>query len=98
MIEARTATGMPPGYGIGDGAALHFVGTELAEVVGSRAGARAVHVSSGEQGVVERELQTRYLGGTPAVVEPDESGAAASRKTRRRARRKHQPRTDDSHD
>jgi len=35
------ALGMAPGYGVGDGAALHFVGTQLSEVVGSRPGARA---------------------------------------------------------
>ncbi len=38
------AGGMPPGYGVGDAAALHFVGTELAEVVSSRPGARARYV------------------------------------------------------
>jgi dipeptidase E len=54
--------GMAPGYGVGDAAALHFVGTELAEVVCSRPGARAVHVSSAGNGVIERELATRYLG------------------------------------
>jgi peptidase E len=57
------AAGMPSGYGAGDGAALHFVGTELAEVVTSRPGARAVYVApDGEGGVTERELGTRYLG------------------------------------
>src|SRR2546426_842752 len=38
------ADGMPAGYACEDGAALHFVGTELVRVVSSRAGARAVHV------------------------------------------------------
>jgi dipeptidase E len=60
--------GLPAGYGIGDGAALRFVGTELAEVVSSRPEARAVHVSAGTgAGVVERDLKVRYLG-APAVV------------------------------
>ena len=36
------AGGMPPGYGVGDAAALHFVGTELAEVVSSRPEARGL--------------------------------------------------------
>lgn len=70
FVEA-VADGIPPGYGAGDGAALHFVGTELAEVVGSRPAARAVHVSDGAGGVTERELPVRYLG------EP--SGALAGR-------------------
>jgi peptidase E len=70
------AAGMPPGYGAGDAAALHFVGTELAEVVSSRPGARAWFVSApaasaspaGEPGaVLERELPVRYLG-EPADV------------------------------
>jgi dipeptidase E len=56
-------SGLPPGYGAGDGAALHFVGVELSEVVSSRPGARAAYVSAdGDGGVVERELPVRYLG------------------------------------
>jgi peptidase E len=66
------AAGMAPGYGAGDGAALHFVGNELAEVIGSRPGARAVHLSAAADGsVVERELPARYLGlgaAAPAVI------------------------------
>jgi dipeptidase E len=54
---AAVADGMIPGYGTGDGAALHFVGTELAEVVTSRPTARAFHVSRAG----ETELATRYL-------------------------------------
>jgi peptidase E len=66
--------GMPTGYAAGDGAALHFVGSELAEVVSSRLGARAVHVSSdGSGGAIERELPVRYLGqgasASPRAVE-----------------------------
>jgi dipeptidase E len=61
--------GLPPGYGAGDGAALHFVGNELAEVVSSRPGARAAYVcADSERGIVERELPVRYLG-APAVAE-----------------------------
>src|ERR1700759_2289471 len=57
------ATGMPPGFGVGDAAALHFVGTELAEVVASRPAARACSVfTDGGGGVTERELPARYLG------------------------------------
>jgi peptidase E len=63
-FQAAVAGGMPPGYGIGDGAALRFVGTELADAVSSRPGARAVHVSNTDDGVRERELPVRYLGST----------------------------------
>jgi dipeptidase E len=64
------ADGFPPGYGAGDGAALHFVGTELAEVVSSRPGAAAVYVGRDPAGaVLERELPVRYLG-EPAQLKP----------------------------
>jgi peptidase E len=57
------ADGFPPGFGVGDGAALHFVGTELEQVVCSQRGARAVYVSpAGRAGVTERALPVRYLG------------------------------------
>jgi len=66
FLEA-IAAGMPSGYGVGDGAALHFLGTELAEVVGSRPGARAVYVSADGAGAAsERELAVRYLGAAGA--------------------------------
>jgi peptidase E len=63
------ADGFPPGFGAGDGAALHFVGTELAEVVSSRPGAGAVYVGrDAAGGVTERELPVRYLGDPAPVV------------------------------
>ncbi len=58
------ADGMIPGYGTGDGAALHFVGTELAEVVTSRPKSRAFHVT----GDGESELGSRYLERTLAAA------------------------------
>jgi dipeptidase E len=61
---AAVADGMIPGYGIGDGAALLFVGTELAEVVTSRPTARAYHVT--REG--EIELATRCLERTLAAA------------------------------
>jgi dipeptidase E len=71
-FEAAIAGGIPPGYGAGDGAALHFIGNELAEVVASRRGARAVHVApDGEGGVRERELPVRYLGAATVEVQPE---------------------------
>ncbi len=69
------ADGAPPGYGVGDAAALHFVGTELFDVISSRPGARAVHVSTGGDGeVCERDLEVRYLG---ASAIPDGEAIAA---------------------
>lgn len=56
------ASGFPAGFAADDGAALHFVGEELAEVVSSRAGARAFRVSAGETGVNEEPLPVRFLG------------------------------------
>jgi peptidase E len=49
--------GLPPGYAADDGAALHFVGTELRAVVASRPGARAYRVERG----VETPLEPRPL-------------------------------------
>ncbi len=55
--------GMPAGYGVGDSAALHFVGTELAEVVSSRPQASAALVSRAADGIAtEQPLAVRYLG------------------------------------
>jgi peptidase E len=65
------AGGMPAGYGAGDSAALHFVGTGLHAVVSSRPIARAAYVAGdGCGGVRERELPARYLG-APAAAESD---------------------------
>ena len=68
FLEA-IADGMPPGYGIGDGAALHFVGPELANVVTSRPHANAFRVAPDGADVIETELATQFLG-APVTVEP----------------------------
>lgn len=54
--------GLPDGYAIDDDAAIRFAGTEIAEVVTSRAGATAyrVEVSGGQ--VVETPLKARLIG------------------------------------
>ncbi len=52
------AGGLPPGYGVDDGAALHFVDGELREVVASRPQARAYRVEA----TGETALPARYLG------------------------------------
>jgi peptidase E len=48
--------GFTPGYAADDGAALHFVGTELREVVASRADARAYRVESGSETPIDPRL------------------------------------------
>src|SRR5687767_8000430 len=54
--------GMRPGYAADDGAALHFRGRRLAEVVSSRPKARAFRVEPVDGEVVESPLPVRYLG------------------------------------
>jgi peptidase E len=45
--------GFPPGYAVDDGAALHFVDTELSEVLSTRPGARAYRVEPGSETPLE---------------------------------------------
>jgi len=54
--------GMLPGYAAEDGAALHFRGPELCQVVSSRPKARAFRVEPDGSEIVERPLATTYLG------------------------------------
>ena len=54
--------GMRPGYAADDGAALHFVGKDLARVVSSRPHARAFRVEPQGNEVVETPLDVEYLG------------------------------------
>jgi dipeptidase E len=71
-FHTAIGAGMPPGYAANDGAALHFVGSELAEVVTSHQGAQAFFVSADRgRGVSERELPTRYLGAQASACPPD---------------------------
>ncbi|MGI9185164.1 MAG: Type 1 glutamine amidotransferase-like domain-containing protein [Solirubrobacteraceae bacterium] len=73
---SAVASGLPPGYGVGDAAALHFVGTDLVEVVSSRPEASAHYVcADGLGGVIERELPVRYLG---APAQPQAQAALAA--------------------
>jgi dipeptidase E len=62
--EAVASGAIGPGYGAEDGTALHFRGTELAEVVGSRREARAFHVDA----TGEHLLAARYLGTAMALA------------------------------
>lgn len=59
LVEA----GFPAGYAADDGAALHFVGTDLCEVVSSRPGARAYRVEHGG----ETPLEPRVLRRAPRL-------------------------------
>jgi dipeptidase E len=54
--------GFPPTLALDDGAAAHFVGRRLEEIVSSRRKARAMRVELIKGAVVERVLPVRYLG------------------------------------
>ena len=56
--------GMAPGYAAGDGAALHFRGESLAQVVSSRPKASAFWVEEAGDELSEVALQVRWLGGS----------------------------------
>jgi dipeptidase E len=63
--------GMRPGYAAEDGAALHFVGSELSRVVASRPESRGYRIDADGQRVVEMRIATLYLGDRAApAVEP----------------------------
>ncbi len=57
MYRKLVDEGFAPGYAADDGVALHFVGTELREVVASRPGAWAYRVEPG----VETPIEPRQL-------------------------------------
>lgn len=54
---------LPGGFAADDGAAMHFVGTELQRIVVSRPLARAYRVERQGQEAVEHVLEAEYLGG-----------------------------------
>ncbi len=55
-------SGIRPGYAAEDGAALHFVGTELTRVVASRPNARGYRLDAVGERVVEMRIATAFLG------------------------------------
>jgi dipeptidase E len=61
LYQRFVADGGEPGFGIDDGAAMHFVDGALREVVSSRPQARAYRVARG-QDLEELALPTRFLG------------------------------------
>jgi dipeptidase E len=56
VYQALVADGFPAGYAADDGAAFHFVGTELREVVASHPGARGYRVEAGNETPIEPRL------------------------------------------
>ncbi len=59
LVASQT---VPGGYAADDGAALHFAGTKLREIVTSRPNAAAYRVERARRGVVEERLPSRFLG------------------------------------
>jgi len=53
---------LPDGWAADDGAAVHFVGTDVADAVSSRPEAQAYRLERTADGVTEMGLPTRYLG------------------------------------
>jgi peptidase E len=53
---------LPSGYAADDGVGLHFVGTQLAQIVSSRVDARAYEMRLNDLELIETELLPRYLG------------------------------------
>ncbi len=60
--------GTRAGYAAEDGAALHFVGTELARVVASRPESRGYRLDADGRRVVEMRIATLYLGDRAAAA------------------------------
>jgi dipeptidase E len=65
-FQRGIAAGMRPGFAADDGAALHFVGTELHKVVSSRPNAHGYAVSREGSRVIEQQLAVEYLGAAVA--------------------------------
>jgi dipeptidase E len=73
--------GMRPGYAAEDGAALHFIGEELSQVVASRPEARGYRLDVSGQRVVEMRIATTYLGErgvVPAAPTPEALSTAVA--------------------
>jgi len=63
LYQALVADGtLPPGVACDDGAAAHYIGDSLAEIVADRPGARGYRVEpSGDGSAAEHDLDTRLL-------------------------------------
>ncbi|HVA80728.1 MAG TPA: peptidase E [Candidatus Binataceae bacterium] len=62
VLHRVTMRGFPPTLALDDGAAAHFVGTRLKDIVSSRPHARAFRVTSSGGKVIEAPLPVRFLG------------------------------------
>lgn len=62
LYHRLIAEGLPPGYAIDDDAAIHYVDTEVAEIVSARDGATAYRVELRDGQVVETALEARRIG------------------------------------
>lgn len=69
-----SSNGLLPGYGVDEGAALHFVGRELESVVASRPEATAYRVEQVGGNAQERALKTWYLLGDELRETEGETG------------------------
>lgn len=65
FAEEIGAGRLPDGYGIDDGVALHFVGTQLRSVVTERAAGSAYRLERGDDRVTETRLAAEPLPGVP---------------------------------
>ncbi len=61
-LDAWLREGMAPAYAADDGAALHFVGPEVVQVVASRRCARAYRIECDRDMILTTRLATRFLG------------------------------------
>ena len=62
ILKRLIKRGFPTTLALDDGAAAHFVGTRLVEVVSSRPKARAMRIALSDDAIVEKALPVRYLG------------------------------------
>jgi dipeptidase E len=62
VLRRLVKRGFPSTLALDDGAAAHFVGTRLKEIVSSRPKARAFRVALSDGVVIEKALPVRYLG------------------------------------
>ena len=72
-FEEKLKEGLRPGYAATDGAAFHFIDTELAQVVASRPEARAYRIELKGDRPKTTQLATRYLGSPDHVPLVEES-------------------------
>jgi dipeptidase E len=59
--ESIRKKAIKPGYGVDDGAALHFIGNDLKRVVASRENARAYYVEARNGEVIEEALPVHFM-------------------------------------